>query len=179
MKRSFTFVVLAAMLLICMTSCAKDESDLPEGMLLAENEAVDYQLYYPEDWQLDRNDGMISVYVSDKDRSNVSVTAFTASDDVASVDDYLSMGETTYFDYVKETFSDLDIITDGEEITLSGVPARQYVFTATVAGDLYKFRQIIAYYYGEVYMLTYTSTAEGFDNHSEEVGKIISEVRFT
>lgn len=171
-------ITVALMLLITATSCSKNESELPEGMALLDNEAVDYYFYYPENWQADRNDGMVSAYVSDKDRSNVSVTTFAAPADVTSVDGYLAMGDTTYFDHMKETFPDLEMLTDGEETTLSGVPARQYVFTATVAGDPYKFKQVITYYYGYIYMLTYTSTVEGFDTHTEEVNSIVNEFKF-
>ena len=178
MKR-LTVVLIALMLLITATACSKNENtDIPEGMTAIENEASDYVLYYPEGWQTDRNDGMISVYVSEKDRSNVSVTTFAAPADVTSVDSYLTMGDTTYFDHMKETFPDLEMLTDAEETTLGGTPARQYVFTATVAGDTYKFRQVITYYYGNVYMLTYTSTLVGFDTHTDEVNSIVKEFKF-
>lgn len=177
--KKITVVLIALLLLITASSCSKkEEGDIPEGMVALENDVTDFTLYYPEEWSVDRNDGMVSVYVSDKDRSNVSVTTFAASAEVTSVDAYLNMGDTTYFDHMKETFPDLEMLADGEETTLDGVPARQYVFTATVAGDAYKFKQVITYYYGYIYMLTYTSTTDGFDSHVDEVNSIISEFSF-
>ncbi len=176
--KKFLLIISAMLLLITASSCSEEDTGLPEGMALLDNEAVDYLFYYPEEWQADRNDGMVSTYVSDKDRSNVSVTTFAASSDVASVEGYLTMGDTTYFDNMRETFPDLEMISDGEEISLGGVPAKQYVFTATVAGEVYKFRQVIAYRYGYIYMLTYTSTSEGFDSHTDEVNSIITEFKF-
>lgn len=175
--KKFIIVIMALTLLIT-TSCAKKEDDgIPEGMTAVSTTLEDYTLYYPEGWSVDRSDGMVSVYVSDKDRSNVSVVAFNPSNNVTNVDDYLNMGDTSYFEHMKKTFPDLEMLSDGEETTLGGVPARQYVFTATVAGEPYKFRQVIAYRY-EIYMLTYTSTLEGFDTHTDEVNKIISEFKF-
>lgn len=176
--KKFTLIIIAIMLFVSLTSCSKEETGLPEGMALLDNEAVDYLFYYPEGWIADRNDGMVSAYVSDKDRSNVSVTTFAASADVTSVEGYLSMGDTTYFDNMRETFPDLEMLSEGEEISLGGVPAKQYVFTATVAGELYKFRQVIAYRYGYIYMMTYTSTADGFDTHTDEVNSIVKEFKF-
>lgn len=177
MKKT-ALILAAVMLLITFTSCSKTESDIPEGMALLDNEAVDYYFYYPKEWAADRNDGMVSAYVSEKDRSNVSVTTFAASADVTSVEGYLTMGDTTYFDHMRETFPDLEMLSDGEETSLGGVPAKQYVFTATIAGDAYKFRQVIAYRYGYIYILTYTSTKDGFDTHTDEVNSVIQEFKF-
>ncbi len=178
MKR-YIALFLTLLLAFSICSCSKkEESDLPEGMLLLDNGAIEYNFYYPEEWSVDRNDGMVSVYVSEKDRSNVSVVAFTANNEVSSVDDYLTMGDTTYFEHLRATFPDLEIITDGEEIALDSIPARQYVYTATVAGDAYKFRQIFTYRYGEIYMITYTSTLDGFDSHTDEVNSIITNFSF-
>lgn len=176
MKRLFLVVLL--ILAFTLVSCSKEESTMPDGMTYSENGAVDYYFYYPEEWTLDRNDGMVSAYVSEKDHSNVSVTAFTAPQGVNSVDGYISMGETNYFDHLKENFTDITLLSDGEETTLGEVPARQYVFTATVAGDEYKFRQVVAYRYGYIYILTYTSTLDAFDLHTDDVNSIIKEFEF-
>ena len=176
--KKFCLIIVLVLTLLLLISCSKKETDIPDGMAVLNGDAVEFNFYYPEDWQIDRNDGMVSVYVSDKDRSNVSVTTFTAPAEVQGVDGYLTMGNTTYFDHVKATFPDLEMLTDGEEVTLGGAPARQYVFTASVSGDPYKFRQVITYYYGYIHILTYTSTIDGFDSHTDEVNKIISEFTF-
>ena len=170
------FIVLAA-LLICaslLTSCSsKKDPNVPDGMTIKENNAVEYYFYYPEEWVIDRNDGMVSVYVSDKDRSNVSVTTFTAPADIANVEDYL---KEEYLGYVEENFTDMKILSDGEKVTLGNIDARKYVFTATVAGNEYKFMQIITYRY--VHILTYTSTASGFDTHIDDVNNIVKAFEF-
>lgn len=176
--KKFSLIFIFILILTILVSCSKKEAHIPEGMAVLNGDAVNYNFFYPENWQIDRNDGMVSVYVSDKDRSNVSVTTFTAPADIQGVDGYLTMGDTTYYDHVKATFPDFEMLSDGEETTLSGAPARQFVFTATIAGDTYKFRQVITYYYGYIHILTYTSTLEGFDSHLDEVNKIISEFKF-
>ena len=177
MKKYF-LLMLALFALVLVTSCSKEETDIPEGMKEIENDVVEYRLFYPENWQVDRNDGMVSVFVSDKDSSNLSVTTFAASDDVISVDDYLKMDNTSYFEYMKQTFPSVEMLSSGEEIALDGVPARQFVYTASVAGEEYKFRQIFAYRYGDIFIITFTSTVDGFDKHLDEVNAIIREFKF-
>ncbi len=177
--KKITLLILTLLLSICFISCSNNENDtLPDGMALLDNPSTDFYFYYPSSWQADRNDGVVSAYVSDTDRSNISVSVMTASNEVNSVDTYLTLGDISYFDHMKSTFPDLELITDGEELTLGGVPARRYVFTASVAGDAYKFSQIIAYTNGYIYFMTYTSTVELFDSHIDEVTKTVEEFKF-
>lgn len=175
MKKIILISVLILSLCL-LASCSNNKApNVPEGMTLSENEAVDYYLYYPEKWTVDRNDGMVSVYVSDKDRSNVSVTAFTAPSNVNNIEDYLN---SDYLGYVESNFPELEMITAGEESTLGGVDSRRYVFSANIAGGDYKFMQNITYRYGYIYIFTYTSTLDLFDTHIDEVTKIIEEFEF-
>lgn len=174
--KKITALVIVLIMLLTMASCSKKDPELPEGMALLESDAVDFLFYYPQGWTADRNDGMVSAYVSPVDRSNVSVTSFPADWDTTALDDYLT--KTAYFDDLKATLPDLEMITDGEETTLGGIPARQYVFTATAAGESYKFRQIMAFLGNYVYVMTYTSTADTFDSHTDEVNRVVEEFRF-
>lgn len=174
--KKFIALILALITLLALVSCTgKKDPNVPEGMTYSENEAVDFCLYYPEDWLLDRNDGMVSVRVSDKDRSNVSVTAFTAPADVKNIEDYI---KDEYIGLVEENFLDFDMVSDAEVSTLGGVESRKFVYTASIAGETYKFMQNITYRYGYVYILTYTSTLEGFDSHIDEVNGIVDAFEF-
>lgn len=77
-------VLLALVMLFSLSACGNENEDgieIPNGFLLAENEDTDYYFFYPATWILDRNDaGMTSAYVSENDFSNISITAFTASE---------------------------------------------------------------------------------------------------
>lgn len=164
-KIILVLTVISALLML--NSCAKDKDpNVPEGMTVSENEAVDYYLYYPEEWRLDRNDGMVSVYASEGDRSNVSVTAFTVPQGVTNIEEYLN---SDYLGYVESNFPELEMLTEAEVSTLGGVESRKYVFTANIAGADYKFMQNITYRYGYVYIFTYTSTVDAFDTHIDDV----------
>lgn len=174
--KKFIALIALVLALACFVSCAKEKDpSIPEGMTVSENDAVDYYLYYPEEWTVDRNDGMVSVYVSDTDRSNVSVTAFTAPADVSNIEDYLN---NDYLGYVESNFPELEMLTSAEIATLGGVDSRRYVFTANIAGADYKFMQNITYRYGYIYIFTYTSTVELFDKHIDDVTKMAQEFEF-
>lgn len=176
MKRFISVLFVVLLCLLCLVSCSKKkETDVPDGMVEAENKFVDYRFFYPENWLLDRNDGMISCHVSSDDASNVSVTAF-ALPEIKPLEQYL---EEEYMTYFKENFTDMQIVEDFTDTTLDTSPAKKIVFTATVGANAYKFSQTLALGRdGYIYIITYTSTPEAFDTHIENVEKIVSEFRF-
>ncbi len=82
-----------------------------------------------------------------------------------------------YWAYYQEqfaaTFSDMTYSVEGENRMLAGMKAKQYVYTATVTGEVYEFMQVVALHAGTVYIFTYTSTEANFDTHLEAVNQII------
>ncbi len=82
-----------------------------------------------------------------------------------------------YWDYYEKnfalTFPDMTYSVKGENLLLSGIAAKRYVYTATVTGKPYRFMQVVAMKGGAVYIFTYTSTEELFDSHLEEVEQIL------
>ncbi len=176
MKKFLSILFVTFLCVLCLVSCSKGkDSDTPEGMVEAENKFVDYRFFYPENWLLDRNDGMISCHVSKDDASNVSVTAF-ALPEMKPLEDYLKEEYMTYF---KANFGDMEIVEDFTDTTLDTCPAKNIVFKATVGEKSYQFSQTIALGRdGYIYIITYTSTPEAFETHVEDVEKIVSEFRF-
>lgn len=126
--------MLALMMMLCMlgtTGCSKfDEGWVPAGMKLATTDAVDYALYVPESWTVDLSTGVVCAYVSDSDRSNITMAAMNLSNDDAALtlDEYWAKYEAdlvstfpdlTYVDFAGETAdtSDADVVAalTGEE----------------------------------------------------------------
>ena len=64
------------------------------------------------------------------------------------------------------------------ESTLGGVNARTYVFSATLGGNPYRFRQVIAVLDNVVYTLTYTAPVEHFETYAEDVDQICANFVF-
>jgi hypothetical protein len=163
-------------LVFVLASCKKPNADVPNGMFYEENLAVDYKLYLPEDWVIDRNDGMVSAHVSENDKSNVSVTAFELPREFTTLSEYL---EGEYMERFKTNFSGMEIVEDFTETTLDGDDARQIIFKAEVGGITYQFMQILSLHRdGCIYIFTYTSTPDYFNVHKESVDKILSEFKF-
>ena len=51
-KKAVSFAVAAAMSAMLLTSCG-EESEIPDGMQLVDNEFVNYTFYVPDDWTPD------------------------------------------------------------------------------------------------------------------------------
>lgn len=171
MKRFFALLLaLSALLLV---SCAKQE-DVPTGMKLASGEIVAYRLYIPQNWTVDMSTGVTSAYVSASDRSNLSVVFFDTTE---------AEGEdpAAYFArYRKEYQETLGEMSEPEEsdAKLDGTDAKQYVYSAKVAGTEYKFLQIFCVKDRRIYLLTFTATPEKYEEHQEKLGIILANFRF-
>ena len=175
--KKLALILLALMLTLTCISCSKEKTDAPAGMKDVSNGSSEFQLFIPEEWIVDRSDGMISAHVSEKDSTNVSVTAFAFPiNEYNSLEEYL---EKEYMTYFENNFSDMVIVEEFTECKVDGRDARSIVFTATVGANEYKFKQIIttsasAY----LHIFTYTSSISGFDAHLEDLNNIIKEFRF-
>ena len=64
------------------------------------------------------------------------------------------------------------------ESTLGGENARTYVFNASLGGNAYRFRQVIAVLDNMVYTLTYTAPVEHYDTYAAEVDSICANFVF-
>ena len=151
----------------------KTDEDTPEGMKIATRENSEYRLYVPISWVLDKDETTALAYVSESDRSNVSLTSYSPRESM-SIDGYFEMCETEYKKLYKEYLRG----EDSKEIQMAGKTAKEYVFSFEYNGEKYQSRQVICIYRGMFYIFTYTAKAESFELHMADVEKIISEVEF-
>ena len=176
MKRAF-FITLMVVMMLFVSSCKKEETGVPDGMFYEKNDAVNYTLYLPEGWIIDRNDGMVSAHADEKDRSNVSVTTFALPREYnLSLSEYIN---NEYEKYFNSNFVDMEILKDFSDTTLDKRPAKKVVFKASVGNIPYQFMQILTLNTdGYVYVFTYTSTPDAYDTHEEEVNSMLTEFTF-
>ena len=151
----------------------KTDKDTPQGMKIASTEDAEYRLYVPSDWMLDKDEKTAFAYVSDTDKSNVSLTSYSPRESM-SIDGYFDACETEY----KKIYENYQRQEDAIETQMAGKLAKDYRFSFEHNGEKYESRQVICIYRGMFYILTYTAKAESFELHTEEVEKIISEVAF-
>lgn len=190
------FFILAVTMLFCLASCSAqtgDESDVPLGFVLAENEGSDYSFYYPQEWILDRSDaGMTSVYVSDVDFSNVTMTAFTA--DVRYTENlalyleeyYCKQLEGNLKDFKPETAADDKLVY--QTLTVDDCPALAFNYTASVydvkedQNISYGYRVWLIRYGAYIYHVQYCAkNAEEndlFQTHYDEAETIVTGIQF-
>lgn len=184
MKKNYRLwaLLLVVALAFSLVSCSQEAPETPEGFLLAENEGADYYFYYPETWLLDRQDaGMTSAFVSENDFSNVSVTAFTASLQYPSLEQY---AEEYYLKQFTDNFQNLtvDRNQDGSlkksVLKIDDCDAISFRYGAVFGGEEYSFRTWLISYNGYVYTVLYTAKAPMFDTHLPLAEKIAESIRF-
>ena len=165
---------LLVALSVTLASCGSDSDSAPMGYKEISDEGLNYHFYIPDDWTTDISTGMTSAYYSGRDPSNVSVTAFELDDtSINSVDAYWEINEAD----LKLILPDLEYVSK-DDVKLGGVDARQYIYTASMSDTDYKFMQVVAIRSNEVYILTYTATAENYDAHIEDVISMVDYFKF-
>ncbi len=152
-----------------------DDVTPPEGMKLVSDNEVAYRFYAPKDWIRDVSNGQNLVYVSETDRSNVSMMAYEPKD-------FTTYTVDTYWEECKEAyeamFEQFEVISE-KETTLDGGKrqAKVYEYTYTLGGVTYKTRQTVCMV-SMIYTMTYTALPENFDAHMEDVLKMEEALHF-
>ena len=184
MKRIIS-VVIAALLVFAalfLASCGKNTDGTPDGMKLASGDSASYLFYVPETWQCDVASGATSAYYSNRDTSSVNVMTFSMNYSDASAADWWSEFEEDF----KKVYGDFEVISR-EATTLDGVEAEKVVFTGKLShGEdevTFKFMQVAAIKRKtlsapEVYVFTYTSSSEAYDEHLTDVQSMLDNFKF-
>lgn len=189
MKRIISVLALLCLAVLLLSGCSVkekiDESWVPAGMKLLENENVDYTLYVPEDWKIDLTSGISTAY-NENDLSSISVVVFNLESDMlsATVDEYWAY----YEESLKSTFADFAYVTEadtesedfvpGESTVLDQAAAKCYTYTCSVTGNTYQFMQCVATRGGYVYMITYTASPANFEAHLSQAYDVINHFKF-
>ena len=190
-KKNFTAILLVLIILILFSasSCGGNiqnistEIEIDGGTgILADNNVVDFYFYYPENFTLDKNAAMISVYIIDQEvatmdkvdlesnenysvltNPNLSATVFALPPDgrYQTVEKYW---ENYAMPFYQTTFQNIQVDT-AEDLTVGDLAAKKYTYTADLAGMTYKYAGVIFFRDRQVYTLTYTSTPQKFDKY--------------
>lgn len=177
------YIIFILTLALIFSSCQSETTEgiasateLTDGtkVKLANNDAVDFYFYYPENWIISRDDLMLTIYANDLEltRPNISAWAFTPD---------VSAAYKTIDAYWKEfAVPELEVIFPDiekavvQERTVDGVAAKKYTYT----GMGYKISQIVVLKNRQVYILTYTATEDKYDTHSEVLDIVADTFKF-
>ncbi|MBQ7968335.1 MAG: DcrB-related protein [Clostridia bacterium] len=172
------FLALFLAVVFCFTllcSCSKNTEGAPDGMKAVESsDKLDYNIYIPAHWIQDLSTGVVSAYVSNSDLSNISMTQYNL-EELKPLDDYVKQ-------YTDELTANLDELKMSEgypqKMILDGVEAKKLEYTASLAGNTYKFMQVICIKGATIYYFTYTALSENYDANAEDVQKILDNFAF-
>lgn len=170
MKRILTLIL--ALSVLFLTGCDRD-ANAPAGYKTASGEAADYFFFVPDDWTVDMTTGATSAYYSVEDPSSVSVMAWELPHSDTTIDQWWEMN----MEDVTRVFRNVEAAAP-ENVTMGGVHAQKYVYTADLGEYSYKILQAAAIKGGSVYLITYTALADSYEAHLEEVNNMIAFFQF-
>ena len=170
-------ILCAVMAALCLAlfACQKTptEVDVPHGMILASSDIVDYYLFVPQGWRVDMSGGMVSAYKSAEDPTSVSVMTWEtpyADDTPADVwEMYKGEFESVFSDFTVESSTSM---------LLDGGAAEKYVYTGTLAGNTFRYTQVITVRHSAAYLITVTEITSSTADHTEDITAILDNFRW-
>lgn len=172
--KKISLLLAILMIALPLVSCSQNTDDAPDGMKLitADNEVVNYKLYVPDDWTPSISTGAVGAYCSNSDTTNVSVMAWNV--------DSSETLDTWWDKYRKDfdlVFKDFEL-TSEETTTLGGVTAKKYAYTAKLGEYTYTYVQCACLHFGMVYVMTFTTMPDLYEQHADEFNDVITCFKF-
>lgn len=176
--KKFNAVLILLALMLSLIACSNSGVEVPEGMQLVSSDDVAYHLFVPGGWIPSESNGICGAYYSSSDKSSITMSSFYPEGDMFSINDYWQTCEASYTETYKNFVLEEKPKDNASNAMLGEKAAFKYVFTADIDGKSYKFIQIVTVHDNMFYTLTYTSSAENYASHLEDVEKTISEFKF-
>ncbi len=176
--KKITALILALILSAGFISCqSATDISVPMGMMLASDPDIpEYVLMVPNDWTVESATGTTTAYYKDNLRNAVLATfsaTFNMAEDGITLENYFD----SYAEEFISVFGTTQVIEEYDTL-LGGKDAKEYIYTATFGETEYKFWQVICFNEGIIYTLTYSATAQYFDNYAEDMSLILSNFYF-
>ncbi len=161
---------------LCVVSymASKDNDDEHSGALTAvknsfkftapkadkteDKDVADFNIPVPEGWTLSKSE---AYYTLTKGKASITASVFSVKDNATTAKD---CWDNVYLPDFKANFADFQLVGQlKEDVKLGGVPAVEAEYTlSTFSGNTYSFRQITAVYYGYVYTVVLTASADDY-----------------
>lgn len=135
----------------------------------------DFHLYVPATWITDLQNGTVSAYVSESDRTSISLVKNYPTN-ANTLPAYFANLENDYLDKL----TDYTLITKEQKSTATAekIDSLRYEFSATRGGNTYRFCQELFVKGSYVYTFTYTATEALYEQHIEEAEAILADITF-
>ena len=184
MKRIIKRILPIALVLVILTGClfgcsCNNETETPKGMKLASNSNL-YKLYVPESWQVNQSTpSVVSVQASDTDIANASVMFWQVSDTCTDHDSFLAEYKTQ----LQQAFTDVQFKESGTKSVVgenyattdtngnktSPYNGRDYVYTAKIGGNYYKYHVTVVLESGVFFVITFTFPQDNYGTNYDKI----------
>ncbi len=184
MKKSLiSLTCLLFSLVLILSGCSKESA--PDGYQNVATENESFCLYVPTTWVSNTSGGTVSAYYSSDDFSNVSFTCMII--EPGSMDTLETYKEVALKEFAevlpafKEFTSEPKLDENGMEIVPPSIDGREtliFEYECTLGEDNYKYKQAVTMKDDFFYIFTYTSLADNYEKHIDEVDQIIEYIKF-
>lgn len=166
-------LIIAAVMLLAVVGCAK-EADIPSGFKLASNEICDFNFVVPETWTVSLSEGTVAAYCSPADPSSISVMPGELENSDSSVEDWWEAHKTDF----ESVYDEFTLLSE-EEAILGGVTGKCYTFTGKLGENTYRFEITAVVLRSRLYMMTFTSTEDKYEDHTQTLELVKEHFTFT
>lgn len=144
-----------------------------DEFILASHEKNVFNFYVPSDWMLTSSGAIAGAYYysANGDKSNVTLMEYVSSYEIKSGKDYWEA-------FKKQYEQPLEVISTDENAKLGKYDAFGVEYKTSMGEGDYKIKQIFLASDKIIYIFTYTSTEEFYDNHLDEVAKMVEMFEF-
>jgi hypothetical protein len=180
LKRVLPIALVLTISLGCLFGCGcNNESEIPQGMKLASSSSL-YKLFVPEGWQINQSTpSVVSAQASDTDIANVSVMFWQVSELCKDHDSFLK----EYKEQLSTSFADIQFkesgtksvvgeayaTTDEQGNKTSPYNAKDYVFTAKLGVNYYKYHITVILQGGVFYVITFTFPQDSYGTSFDKI----------
>ncbi len=189
-RKSIALLLVCTALLLALASCTVEKAypGAPEGMRPCNDGSEGVILYVPTSWSVDYSTGIPTAYFSSTDSTMINmVTVPKETLGQKTIGEYFSEYEESF----KSTVKNFKLIPHTKEIPYEelenknyGFKMYAYIYTFDVKKSAsksvsYKFSQTLfkTDEDSDLYIITYGTTADKFDIHFEDLGKVLAKIK--
>ena len=148
----------------------KDEHT-PDGFKMASGSKYEFRFFVPESWDVDVRAAIPSACYSATELSNVSLNSFLVMENIKNGKQYWEAFKESY-DY------ELTEISRNENAKMGGFDAFEVEYVSKIADFEYHIKQVFITTSNMIYIFTYTSDAENYALHMDDVNSMIEVFEF-
>ena len=175
MKKIFALLLITTFALT-LVSCKSDFKSANDESYYVHNSGG-YTLFVPEDWTVNLASSAVSA--SHSDGTAVTVAPFSyGSTEYMSVDLGWQEIKSNFETFFAGNYSIINEENKDDELLVDGINSGRYTYVGTIAGVKMKYMCVLTIYDTTFYNITFSSSEENFDSHTEEFEKILEHFTF-